>query len=665
MILDELTLHNFGIYGGRQSISLTPTNPKRPITLFGGLNGGGKTTLLDALQLCLYGQTARCSNRNGLAYDEFLRRSIHRGASEPEAAIEVAFRHTSNGKEQLFRLHRSWAAKNASCRERFHVLRDGELDKLATEHWTEQVEDFIPARIAHLFLFDGEKIEGYADLDGAPALIATAIQNLLGLDIVERLMADLGVLERRKRTDSRAPEDLRAVDEFRAKIEHLEADRRRVVGDRASAANLLDRRQAELSALEERYRREGGILFERRTELEAEAVSGERQLDEARKNLRELAAGVAPFLLVPDLLSAIATRDAAEETARRDRETLTAIADEHEALLTLPMFEQLPARELVALRAALEERRVARSLAAEMISHLDLSADTRLLLGSMMKTELKTVANRVKAALKHEREAEGALDHAKTTLAAAPSHDAIAEIVGAREAAQSEMTRLQTEQDQRAAEIERLDRELGLLRERETRLAEAEAKARFEREDVQRVLNHSTKVRETLGRFREAVVARHVARIQKLVLDSFHQLIRKRSLVSDLLIDPRTFMLELRGADGRPMTPERLSAGERQLLAIAILWGLGKASGRPLPTVIDTPLGRLDSHHRSYLVKRYFPQASHQVLLLSTDEEITGRYYEDLRPSIDRTYRLRFDEAERRTVIEPGYLSDGADAHGH
>jgi DNA sulfur modification protein DndD len=64
-------------------------------------------------------------------------------------------------------------------------------------------------------------------------------------------------------------------------------------------------------------------------------------------------------------------------------------------------------------------------------------------------------------------------------------------------------------------------------------------------------------------------------------------------------------------------------------------------------------------------VKRYFPHASHQVLLLSTDEEIAGRYYEALRPSIDRTYRLRFDEAERRTVIEPGYLPEGADAHGH
>lgn len=665
MILDELTLHNFGVYGGRQSIALTPTDPKRPIILFGGLNGGGKTTLLDALQLCLYGPAARCSNRNGLAYDEFLRRCVHRGASAPEAAIEVAFRHTSNGREHLFRLHRSWTANGSGCRERFHVLHDGQLDKLATEHWTEHVEDFIPARIAHLFLFDGEKIEGYADLDGAPALIATAIQNLLGLDIVERLTSDLLVLERRKRVDAKNPEDRRPLEELRARIEQLEASRRQLVSERASAANILDRRKAELAALDGRYRREGGVLFERRAELEASAAAADRQLETARKDLRELAGGVAPLLLVSDLLSAIVARDEAEEAARRDCVTLSAIIEEHEALLSLPILQRLQAKERATIQHALEERQAARRSAAELVTLLDLSAESRVLLGPLVSTELAATKARLKTAITYEREAADSLDHAKTALAASPNYDALAEIVTAREAAQAEVARLQAEQDQRTGEIERLDRELTQLRDRQARLVEAETRDRFEHEDIRRLITHSMKARETLSRFREAVVERHVERIQKLVLESFHQLIRKRSLVSDLRIDPRTFMLELRSTDGRPMTPERLSAGERQLLAIAILWGLGKASGRPLPTVIDTPLGRLDSRHRGHLVRRYFPQASHQVLLLSTDEEITGRYYEALRPSIDRTYRLHFDEAERRTVIEPGYLVEGTDVHGH
>jgi len=75
-----------------------------------------------------------------------------------------------------------------------------------------------------------------------------------------------------------------------------------------------------------------------------------------------------------------------------------------------------------------------------------------------------------------------------------------------------------------------------------------------------------------------------------------------------------------------------------------------------VPLVIDTPLGRLDSHHRSHIVQRYFPAASHQVILLSTDEEIIGRYLEMIRPAVGREYLLEFDDAKRESSVKQGYL---------
>lgn len=658
MILDELVLHNFGVYGGRQAVTLTP-DASKPITLFGALNGGGKTTLLDALQLCLYGPAARCSNRNGHAYDDFLRRCVHRGADVPEAALEVTFRHTTQGESQRFQLHRSWRASGQGVRERFHVLRNGELDKLATEHWAEQVEDFIPARIAHLFLFDGEKVERYAELEEAPALIATAVQNLLGLDMVERLVSDLGLLERRKRGEVKSAPARSPAEDVRGKIAALEGTRSNLVRERAAALNALDRRRAELAAIEDRYRREGGALFERRAELEGSALAGEQQAKDAQRELRELAAGTAPLLLVRELLGAAAERDRREELARRSREGLAEIEAEHAALLAEPVLASLPADAQERLRENLSARLAARRAAADLPIHLSLSAECRFQLGGLLGGDLDDVKRRVTETLRVERDAAATRDHARSALAAAPSYDAIAGLIAAREAAQAELKRLEIEQDDRDREIERLEREISQLREREARLAEAEAVERFEREDVRRILLHSARVRQTLGRFREAVVERHVSRMERLVTDSFQQLVRKQSLVSNLRIDPRTFVMELRGADGRVLPPDRLSAGERQLLAVAILWGLGRSSGRPLPTVIDTPLGRLDSVHRTHLVERYFPRASHQVLLLSTDEEITGSYFEALKPSIARTYHLRFDEAQGRTLVEPGYLTEG------
>jgi len=131
--------------------------------------------------------------------------------------------------------------------------------------------------------------------------------------------------------------------------------------------------------------------------------------------------------------------------------------------------------------------------------------------------------------------------------------------------------------------------------------------------------------------------------------------------VSALKINRETLQIELTGRDGAPLPPDRLSAGERQLLATSVLWGLARASGRPLPTVIDTPLGRLDSSHRRRLVSHYFPFASHQVILLSTDEEIAGGYFEALKPYIGRVYHLNFDESIGATRVEPGYFGELAD----
>ncbi len=657
MILDEIVLHDFGVYGGRQKIALTPTSPSKPVILFGGLNGGGKTTLLDALQLCFFGNIAQCSGRNDLAYDEYLRRSVHHGAAVPEAAVEVAFRHTVDGEVQNWRLTRSWTAGD-TVRERFQVIRNDRLDKVASEQWSAQVDDFIPARIAHLFLFDGEKVEGYADLEQAPALIRTAIQNLLGLDIVERLGTDLIAIERKRKIDLKTPQETEVLNALRDQIRSVLTERSSLVRDKASGHNDLDRLRRTNVEIDERFEREGGNLFEDRGRLEAELAVALRGQEVIRRSLRDAVGGAAPLALVWTLLEEVQRTAESEQHAVLCAQTAGVVGEEYASLLALPAV----ATASVKLRSEIESHAEARlavlRTAAKAPLRLHLEMGARANLDAMLDGELAEVVGNIGELVEQDRHLDESIAHMRSLLAAVPTEQAIAELIAQREAARSELQRADYEHQRREIEIARHDRELETLRDRETKLLEVVAKAQFEQEDVSRVLTHSARVRETLGRFRRAVVDRHVARIEAFVLDSFRQLVRKEGLVTGLRIDPVTFELALIGRNGRAVTAERLSAGERQLLAIAMIWGLARASGRPLPTVIDTPLGRLDSEHRSRLVSRYFPKASHQVMLLSTDEEITRRYYRELRPSIGRTYRLRFDEAEARTIVEPGYFAE-------
>ena len=181
--------------------------------LFGGVNGAGKTTLLDAIQLALYGPRARCSKRAGLAYDEFLRKSIHHGVDESDGAgVSLAFRYASGGEEHVYDVRRSWNVQGGKVREEFRVLLDGELDRWHSEHWNQLVEDFFPLEVSQLFFFDAEKIRSLAEDETSSQVLGSAVKSLLGLDVAERLIADAAVVEAnlRKKMEATKAQDDRA-----------------------------------------------------------------------------------------------------------------------------------------------------------------------------------------------------------------------------------------------------------------------------------------------------------------------------------------------------------------------------------------------------------------------------------------------------------------------
>ncbi len=657
MILDEIVVHDFGLYADRQKIGLTPPSPDKPITLFGGLNGHGKTTLLDALQLCLYGPFAKISNRNELSYQDYLSRCLRRGSATKEAAIEIAFRHTVDGKENRYRLHRSWRMRKSGCKEYFEVLKNRQRDVKLAENWISHIEDLIPVNISNLFLFDGEQIENYASPDNSMQLVGTAIRNLLGLDIVDQLEKDLLTYSRRKRVEDK-------TDPKRHEIEKEEAHLKEL---RARASNLKQEQAAlkttsiapackTLLIIEEEYRKLGGELYDHRMNIERDLGTAESILEESAHRLRGFAAADLPLLLVRDLLEEMRIQDQQEEESRWSQQVAVLLENRDEELLHQMHLNGVNHSAVCALRSYLEGDRNQHKRLAERESVLNLlpeiRGDLHILLYHRFDELIKSVVLEAESFEKAGKQAEDA----RLMYSSIPSDDVILEVMDRRETLIGEISALemkyagiQDELDQLARQIERSEQAL-------LHLIESDIQAEGERQDRVRILHHANRMRTTLDIFRGAVIARHVRRIGHLVFESYQQLLRKTSLVTRLEIDPETFALTLYGRDGQVLSAERLSAGERQLLAIALLWGLAKASGRALPTAIDTPLGRLDAGHREFLVERYFPFASHQVLLLSTDEEISGRYLEALRPFIGRSYFLCYDDAEGSTRIVEGYF---------
>ena len=176
-----------------------------------------------------------------------------------------------------------------------------------------------------------------------------------------------------------------------------------------------------------------------------------------------------------------------------------------------------------------------------------------------------------------------------------------------------------------------------------------------EGDDV-RILKHLLNAQPVLEKFQIALTKKNVKKLEEEIAKSFKSLLRKKALFEYCEIDSENMTLSLYGAEKKLINSNRLSAGERQILAVSILWAISKSVEHPLPIIIDTPLARLDSEHRGSLIFDYFPKASDQVILLSTDEEITSEHSKELESLTSHQFMVEANEKRGTSNFRNGYF---------
>ncbi|MDA1054580.1 MAG: DNA sulfur modification protein DndD [Planctomycetota bacterium] len=660
MILNQITLRNFCLYCGEQVINLAPekrAGRPAPIVLCGGINGGGKTTLLDAVQLVLYGKRARCSKRGEKPYDDFLRESIHHGAAPSDgAAIQLAFRYASEGHEHLYEVTRSWVDVRGKIRETVQVCRDGEVDGWLSENWNQVVEELIPFGIAQLCFFDAEKIRFLAEDETSTEALGGAIKSLLGLDLVERLVSDTGVLESRlaKRTQKSA--DMQEVERLESQLQTKQTEIERLVQERGALENPRQAAHQRMTKAEERFARIGGQHWEQRESQQRKLVELELSLQEHEAQLVALAVTELPLMLIPELLNNVVNQADRETQAAEAGIITKLLVGRDKSLLKLLTRKRVDAKAAAVVAEFLTKDRSTREVESAVDPRLQLSDTARRLLGHFLErgfAEKRGIRDDLLRRVENGRRSQ---EDVQRSLAAVPEEETIREVAEQLTAAAKEVGTL----DQ---QIQRLDRELDTRRNERAGLENQFAKLRrqvvdeeIRGEEDTRLASLLVRTQETMQQFLRRATTSKIDRLSELVTESFRFLLRKKSLVQRVQIDPDTFAIALFDNSGRPISKQRLSEGEKQIFAISVLWGLSRAAGRPLPAIIDTPMARLDSEHRQQLVERYFPNASHQILILSTDTEIERDYFHTLQPHIARAYHLDYDEERRATVAREGYF---------
>lgn len=663
MIFTQLSLTDFGLFRGVHTIPLAP-KPGRPVILFGGKNGAGKSTLFEAVRLCLYGQKALSGSVSKEAYLSYLNSRIHSNPSlliQPTvASLALEFNYADAGKIHTYRVTRSWERRaTQKIQEQVEVTRNGKtLEEVSDEYWQDFVRDMVPPGISQLFFFDGEKIQHLAQDASDQTSLADSIKSLLGLDLIERLQTDIGYYISRQITpslDQESSDEIQSLererDALQAQIEQWRLKRGDLEGQLVEQRLAIQRVEAKLTS-------SGGTFSKSRESLIQKQATIKAAITQREAALRLLCGGLLPFVLIPELCQQVANQLLKEESMAHGEAANKLLQRAKKQLISrisnAPLWASLPKAIKNTVRRRVIDL-VNQPLEMELTSHEEpihhvASVEHRQILSwiQQARTEIPVFLKAMQTELESLYRD---LTRVEVSLKKIPADEVIKPLVEELNHLHRQLAGLDREAKQIDLESAAAERRLAEV----MRLYQKQVALIAERDSAKSRTRLASQVQSVLSDYQTALLQKKVLELEDAVSQSFNTLCRKKDSLRRVAIDPKDFSVTLYDKQGRPLPKAQLSAGEKQIYAVSMLWALGKISGRPLPIMIDTPLGRLDSDHRNLLVKEYFPAASHQVIILSTDTEVDQTYFSKLKSAVTQAYCLEFDPAEYSTRVSKGY----------
>lgn len=679
MIIREIELENFGIYGGVWRFNLTPVPAdgfNRPIVLFKGKNGAGKTSLTEAIRLCLHGSLAYGSRVGRAEYQAILAQRLHqadnRDRPAASARINLLLNYVDAGRLRTYRVERHWTNDRGKIKESvgLHDLEDpiAFVDFKTDEERESFLRELMPPRVADLFFFDGEKLELLSSDKAAASLLRDTVEALFGLNLVKQLQDDLDVYLTRQTIDDNARSLQQELATLRQQRESLENERTVLTNDQKVVQEKLVQARRLMHDQEQKIASEGGWFAERLNESRETKQRLEAEIDLLRKQAQELANGLMPFAIAPQLMGQVAQRLQLEqeyEQAVSAQQVLTQKFAQISSELAQPDFwSELEIGLTIADRQKLLAKLETTLQKNAQPPTID-PAEIMLRLSEQDRRTLHTWIDRAADEVPRDfcrvifrlNRLEDELKAIEREMMLAPAGETLSPLIDSyrhfsREVGGLEKTDLDLDEQRQA-----FNHRLGLLESQMDKIRQQLEK--FEQHHQR--LHLAIKSRQALESYLQRLRLEKVKLLEKGLFRRFNQLCRKEDLVSQVLIDPETFEITLLRR-GQTFERQQLSAGEKQLLATATIWALREVSRAPLPVILDTPLGRLDSDHRASMLD-YFAQASHQVILLATDTEIDRALEERLQPAISHTYDLDQLHHHLPQTETPVVYTNGRDYH--
>ncbi len=653
------------MYRGRNEFDFRTTTEK-PMILCGGTNGAGKTTLFESVMLCLYGKESFEKKISQNQYLETVSRHFHRflgtNKSVDESSVILEFQFAHEGKISEYQIMRMWQNNDGKISENLRITKKSgnteftKLDEIEESQWQTFIDQLIPRGVAKLFFFDGEKIQSIADEGNDDVQIKASFDVLLGLDLVEQLNEDIGLSLLRNDPKGENKKILKDIEILKNIKKESEDKLLKFHDKRIRKDGELEMINKNILHTEDKFSKLGGNYSTNREEYKIKKAEYQNNLLHIKNKIRELCSDILPLCLIPNKLDEI------KKEIEKDQKKIELSFEKN---ILKKSFDEISDKINSKIPGVDEKSQIVISkllttLFQKKLGMISKSHDTAFDLSQKDMISIIETIDKVNVNVKEELFSlaqsynldTDSLKKIELGLKSAPDDDEIGPIMSELQSQNRELGIFESEMKQN---LKSESEEKIYLKSINSEIRELLTKKHQEEKDITNV-NLAYKVQDVLVDYSKLLRKKKLKLLENYILDGLKILLHKKDFIEKVSINEENFEVKLFKGNNDEITKNMLSKGELQMYATAVLWGLAKTSGRPLPFMIDTPLARLDDEHRNSLVENFYPFASHQVIVLSTNSEINRDYYPKLEPFIKNSFVIKFDSDKGASIKHDGYF---------
>ena len=708
MRIKKIELHNFGSYGDKCIFEFADIDPEKRVAIIGGKNGAGKTTLFSAIQVCLYGNYAFGYKTAGKRYlsdiYNLINNQVRIDVTE-SSFVEIQFEQVDNTDLFDYTIRRSWKWPQNELKEELTVTQNGrQLEEDDLLNFQNYLIHLIPPEMLKLYFFDGEKIADYF-LSDKEINIRDALMVLSGNDTFDILHDQVRRVV--KASGSSNDDAASAYLTAQAEFEKVSARIISISGELEDLRETSEDLESEIARNKKSYAEHGGITIEEWTALHNQLKEEEERRERLNWQRKSYATDSLPFVILPHLVSRVLPQLQSE----KEYQTYGVLKETLEQPGLLSIIESA-VKELGSKAAEHDATGLLKDIQGYLLDEGWESYVPLFGLSSDEEGQVHSVLNRVNSFerdtfAKYQRRINASLEKSKTIRAKIQSsslehfEEYTATVSSLEEELQAAKLRSEHLQEALAFAQSEFEKQSTIVKN---------LKKQFEDTlKVQSVSAVSGKVLLLLEDLQKKLYADLIQAVERDVNLKFEQLIRKKNFFSRIYIDTdfnvhilrvesvsRSDILgllrtggvsaiknalgdvaleklqaqcdattagELRKAiedltDDKLSLPvelnkDRLSSGEKQIFVMALYWSMMQQSKNDLPFIIDTPFARIDTQHRANITEHFFRRLTGQLLILSTDEELSSKHLAAMKDQISRVYTLEYGD-DKRTYIHSG-----------